>query len=252
MIKKVEELLINADPSSGIILDNGFLIRCYNTKDICTINMLVDNKDKSEYEIIKSHVERLKNVGLNPCYRVIHDSSYERLDAELVRYGFEITDRGAVMALRIENMERELFAFANFYEQGIWAADEMPPEWFDDYRDLMRMPSDYSRVFEDNLRRSPEERMFFGLVRDDRLIAMGYVTFIQEYMIINNIFVDERLRNLDYGKKILKSMLIKGLLRKCKFALCDIREEQEIALKMLAQEGFERAYSYQNRGKRIL
>lgn len=251
MIKKIEEMLINADPSSNIVVDNGFLIRCYNTNNLCTINMIERNQGIGYPEIIKSHIEKLSKININPCYRIVHDSNYEHLDKELIRNGFEVVERGAVMALRIENMERELFAFANFYEQGIMIDDMLTDEWIDDYRYMTRMDKEHGDLFESNLKKSLEDKMFLVLLQKDRLIAMGYVTFSGEYMIINNIYVDERYRNLDYGKRLLKAMLIKALLRGCKVALCEIREDQEDALKMIAQEGFERVYSYQYRGKTI-
>lgn len=251
MIKKIEEMLINADPSSNIVIDNGFLIRCYNTNNLCTINMLVHEHGAKYAEIIKSHIDRLSKLSINPCYRIVHESSYQNLDLELVRNGFDVVERGAVMALRIENMERELFAFANFYEQGIMIDDVLTDEWIDDYRYMTRMEKDHGDLFESNLKNSLEDKMFFVLLQKDRLIAMGYSTFNGEYMIVNDIFVDERYRNLDYGKRLLKAMLIKGLLRGCKVALCEIREEQEYALKMITKEGFERLYSFQYRGKSI-
>lgn len=251
MIRKIEELLINADPSSCVMLDQGFMIRCYNTSDLCIINKLTKETEETPSDIIRGHIERLMKLRIDPCYRIVYDSSYQELDNELVRHGFNVTDRGVVMALRIENMERELFAFANFYEQGILSDEGISDEWFADYRDLAGMDEFYGNIFESNLKNSLEEKMSFGLLQNGRLIAMGYATFIREYLIINQIFVDKRFRNLDYGKKLLKAMLIKGLLKGCKAALCDIRESEEEALNMVAKEGFERLYSYQLRGKSL-
>ncbi len=250
MIRKIEELLINADPSSCVVLDQGFMIRCYNTVDLCTINKLTNDIDQPS-DVIRSHLERLSKMKIDPCYRIVYDSSYQALDNELVRHGFNVIDRGVVMALRIENMERELFAFANFYEQGILSDEGISDEWFTDYRELAGMDEGYGDIFENNLKNSLEEKMSFGLLQNGRLIAMGYATFIKEYLIINRIFVEPRFRNLDYGKKLLKAMLIKGLLKGCKAALCDIREDEDEALNMVAKEGFERLYSYQLRSKKL-
>ncbi len=251
MIKKIEELLINADPASGIIVEDGYMVRFYTVNDKCVINKITHKDEKDSAELIRSHIARLKKIKLDPCYRILHEASYEHLDQELVRNGFGVIDRGVVMALRIENMERELFAFANFYEQGIFSDEGLSDEWIEDYKELLQMDRAYGDIFEKNLKASLEEKMSFGLLQNDRLIAMGYATFIGDYLIINDITVEERYRNLDYGKKLLKAMLIKGLNKGCKVALCDIREEQQIALRLLAKEGFERAYSYQYRGKSI-
>ncbi len=157
MIRKIEELLINADPSSCVVLDQGFMIRCYNTVDLCTINKLTNDIDQPS-DVIRSHLERLSKMKIDPCYRIVYDSSYQALDNELVRHGFNVIDRGVVMALRIENMERELFAFANFYEQGILSDEGISDEWFTDYRELAGMDEGYGDIFENNLKNSLEEK----------------------------------------------------------------------------------------------
>lgn len=252
MIKKVEELLINSDLSMNIILDNGFLIRCFNIIDRCVINMVDRDRETADSDIIKFHAEKLKRIGLDPCYRIIHDSDYEKFDLELVRYGFDIVDRGAVMALKIENMERELFAFANFYEQGIIIENDVSEEWIEDYRDLARLSKNYGDTFQTLIQSTLDDRMFAVLLQDSRLIGMGYMTFYDQYMIINSIYVDERFGKLGYGSRLLKAMLIKGLLRGCKYAIADVREEQEFAIKMLLKQGFEVAYNYQLRGKQLV
>lgn len=252
MLGKIEELLINADPSFDIFIDNNFLVRCFSNDNVCSINRMVYDRNVNYAEIIKQHAMKLAKRGINPCYRVVHDSSYESLDQELVRQSYGIVEEGVVMALRIENMERELFSFANFYEQGIMTEEEVNSIWMEDYKEMTGMDASRSKFFENNLRKSQQDHMYFGLFESERLIGMGYVAFIEDYLIIKDIYIDERLRGLSYGKRLLKAMLIKGLLKGCRVALCEVSKKQPIVGKFIASEGFEGLYGYHYRAKKIV
>ena len=46
--------------------------------------------------------------------------------------------------------------------------------------------------------------MYLGLFERDRLIAMGYVSYLDGYVIIKDIFVDERLLERCFHPKVLK------------------------------------------------
>lgn len=252
MINRIEELLINSDPSSDMFVDNSFLIRCFSNDNVCSINRMAYQRSANYAEILKMQANKLANKNINPCYRIIHDVTYESLDQELVRHSYGIVEEGVVMALRIENMERELFAFANFIEQGIMTDEEISNIWLEDYQYMTNMDSIRAQFFESNLRKSLQDHMYFGLFESDRLIGMGYVVFIDDYLIIKDIFVDERYRGLDYGKRLLKAMLIKGLLKGCRVALCEVGKKQTIVGRFVSSEGFEGLYSYHYRAKKIV
>lgn len=252
MINRIEELLINADPCSDMFLDNSFLVRCFSNDHLCTIHRMANLGSGQGAEVIQSHAKKLASRMINPCYRIIHDPSYENLDQELVRQSYSIVEEGVVMALRIENMERELFSFANFYEQGIMTDEELSHIWLEDYKYLTDMDPVHGRFFESNLKKSLQDHMYFGLFESERLIGMGYVVFVDDYIVIKDIFVSERYRGLDYGKRILKAMLIKGLLKGCRIALCEVSKKQPIVGRFISSEGFEGLYGYHYRAKNII
>lgn len=250
MIQRIEEMLMNSFPALNVMIENGFLIRLYNTREICSINKI----EKDIFDMsnaIRLQEKKLRSLGIDPCYRILHEKSYESLDVELLRNGYDVIYRGVVMGLNIKDMQRELFRFANFYEQGIFADDNIGTAWFDDYKYLKNMDENYSDILFRNINNSLEKIVSFVLVKETRLIAMAYATIIDNYIIINDIYVDERYRDLDYGKKILKAILTKGLQKNCDTVICDLRESENIALNMLQKEGFKKLYSYQYRGKKI-
>ena len=252
MVDLIEEMLINADPASDIAVENGFILRYFSNGNLCSINRMVDRSPSDYGETIKKLGIRVVNAGVNPNYKIIHDQSYSRLDQELVRQSYSIVEEGLVMALRIENMQRELFTFANFYEQGIFTEEELNPDWLEDYKEMTDMDPLHGRFFENNIKKSTQDHMYFGLFEGNRLLAMSYVVFIDDYMIIKDIFVDERYRNLDYGKRILKAMLSKALAKNCKVALCEVNKRQVSAGRLLSSEGFEAIYGYHYRAKNLL
>lgn len=251
MIQRIEELLMNSSPSSGITIDNGFLIRYFNTSNVCTINMLIPPAKDEIASIMDRHMRKLSKHDINPYYRVVFSKEFEHLEMEMLRGGFEISNPGLVLALNLENREKELFAFANFIEQGIFVDTGLNDEWLSDYQHLTEMHPRQRSFFEDNIQKSMLENMFFAIVDRERVIAMGYVTFIDEYMIINDLFVSPKYRNLDYGKKLLKGMLCKGLSKGIKVVIADVQEDNLVAQKIFADQDFEKVYAYYYRGKKI-
>lgn len=252
MIHTIEEMFINADPSSDQFLEQNFLVRCFTNDHLCAIHALPAARELHYAEAVNEIAAHLVQKGLNPCYRIVEQGASERLDQELVRQSYGIVEEGVVLALRIENMERELFAFANFYEQGILIEESFNAVWLKDYQDLTQMDPTRAQFFSDNLRKSVQDHMYFGLFERDRLLGMGYVVFQGSYLIIKDIYIDERYRNLDYGKRILKAMLIKGLLRECTVALCEVGKKEQIAGRFFTSAGFEVVYGYHYRSKNLI
>mgnify|MGYP003552173770 FL=1 len=91
MIQRIEELLMNSSPSSGITIDNGFLIRYFNTSNVCTINMLIPPAKDEIASIMDRHMRKLSKHDINPYYRVVFSKEFEHLEMEMVRGGFEIS-----------------------------------------------------------------------------------------------------------------------------------------------------------------
>lgn len=251
MIQRIEELLMDSNPSSSITIDNGFLIRYFNITNVCTINMIVPPRREEILDIMDRHLKKLSKNNINPYYRVVFSKEFEHLEMEMVRSGFEIANPGLVLALNLENREKELFAFANFIEQGIFVDTKLNHEWLSDYQYLTDMHTGQRSFFEENIEKNMLDNMFFAIVDRERVIAMGFVTFIDEYMIINDLFVSAKYRNLDYGKKLLKGMLCKGLTKGAKVVLADVPEENLVAQKIFSDQDFEKAYGYYYRGKKM-
>lgn len=251
MIQRIEELLMDANPSSSITIDNGFLIRYFNISNVCTLNMIVPPDKDDIQRILDKHFQKLSKNNINPYYRIVFSRGFEHLEMEMVRNGFEISNPGVVLALNLENREKELFAFANFIEQGIFVDTKLNEEWLNDYQYLTDMHANQRDFFENNIEKNMLENMFFAIVDRERVIAMGFVTFIDEYMIINDIFVSPKYRNLDYGKKLLKGMLCKGLSKGCKVVVADIPDDNLVAQKVFSDQDFEKVYGYYYRGKKM-
>lgn len=251
MINRLEELIMDANPSASITIDHGFLIRYFNISNVCTLNMIIPPNRDDIPMIIGEHIDKLQKNKINPYYRIVFSREYERLEMELVRNNFEISDSGVVAALNLENREKELFAFANFIEQGIYVDQKLNNTWLNDYQEITGMNHNQKKYFEDNISKSMLDNMFFAIAERERVIAMGFSTFIDDYMVINDIFVSPKYRNLDYGKKLLKGMLCKGLSKGTRVVIAEISEENPVAQKIFAEQDFEKVYGYHYRGKKI-
>ena len=164
MIQRIEELLMDANPSSSITIDNGFLIRYFNISNVCTLNMIVPPDKDDIQRILDKHFQKLSKNNINPYYRIVFSRGFEHLEMEMVRNGFEISNPGVVLALNLENREKELFAFANFIEQGIFVDTKLNEEWLNDYQYLTDMHANQRDFFENNIEKNMLENMFFAIV----------------------------------------------------------------------------------------
>lgn len=253
MIGRIEELLMDGNPSANTGIDSGFLLRSHNVPKLPTINFIKTINHKNISKIVDDHCKILKKNNIQPRYRILETNEYQDLEVELVRRGFESEDPGNVVALNIENMERELFAFANFIEQGTYSTEKLEEGWLEDYKNFVGMSDFEKNYFEKNINNSLYENGYFAIIEKGRIIAMGYVTYIDSYMIINDIVVLQKYMNmkfqesvyeLGYDKKILMAMLCKGLTKGCNIVIADVPESNSSLNKLFSMQKFEKIYRY--------
>ena len=202
-------------------------------------------------KVISSNEARLKKLEIAPCYRVLMINDFFELDNELIRNKYEVLYSGSVYGIKIANMERELFRFANLYEDGIYFDEKIKKTWFEDYVNVKSFSREYADLFSRNIKNSVEEFVTFALIDREQLLAMAYATIMGRCMVINDIFVLERYRRLGYGKKMLKAMLSKGLQKKCEIVICDVTKDMQESIKMLQSESFDLLYNYKYRGRQL-
>ncbi len=249
MFIKYEELLLNSKPATFATLYEGFIIN-YAGIDSFTksVHPLYDIKNDIQKKI--STVETiLSKYGQIPEYRIIFQKDYRELDEALFKNGYERIAQGTVKLIDIKPLQNELFTFANFIQNGVFVEEGIKDFWLEDFAYLMNYSQKEDKIFRSLVKNLIVPCNTFTLIEENTLIGQAYATFQENYMIINNIVINKKTRNLSYGRRLLMSMLSYGLKMGAEFAIADVDYSDTAGNKLFNKVNFEDIYGYCYRRK---
>ncbi len=250
MFIKYEEMLLNSKPAAFTTLYEGLIIN-YAGIDQFTkcIHLLYDRKNNTKNKIINVEAILLKYNQM-PEFRIIFQKDYQEFDQELFNHGYEKNGHGTVKMIDIKALQNELFTFANFIQNGVFIEEEIKDFWIDDYSYLMRYSQQDDKIFKSSIKKTIVSCSTFTLIEENTLIGQAYATFQENYMIINNIVINKKTRNLSYGKRLLMSMLSYGLKKGAEIAIAYVNYNDSAGNKLFDKVKFEDIYGYCYRVKR--
>lgn len=249
MFIKYEEMLLNIRPAPYQLLNQGFLIN-FAGRDLFTssVHPLYERNVDRERKI--DSCERFfKAQDMAPSFRIVFQKDYQFFDEELFRRGYEKTGQGLVKQIEIKKIQDELFTFASFIENGIFVDEILKEFWLSEHYYLMNFDEEQELIFEDAINRVPLKAVYFTFVEQNTLLGQGLAMFEGNTMIIHTLVINEKFRNLSYGRRLLMSMLSYGLRSGAKKAITDIELNHSVAMKLFDKVGFEDLYAYWYRKK---
>lgn len=251
MIKLCEEILLNSDPSVADLFENDFLIKMLSNQHPCMIHAIGDKKtslaDRIEY--IEGLLSKKRR---KPVYRILYTEEYRMLDEELFKQGYEKVNEGSVKYMDIRKIQKELFTFAAFIQNGVFAESSLESFWVDRYREFHGMKAEQLNIFVDNMRRSQEDFYYFTLMQQNTMIGLAYAAMDRGIFAIRDVVVAPRYQGLSYGRRLVMSMLSYAFKNEIEHVIIPIDVENEAANKLFNRIGFENAYHYWQRYKNIL
>lgn len=251
MIKVCEEIMLNSDPSFADRFENNFLVRFLTNQYRCIIYAIGDKRNSLAERI--QYIERLlKEKGENPNYRILYTEEYRRLDEELFKMGYEKVEEGTVKYMDIGKIQKELFTFASFLQNGVFIEPKLERFWIEQYREFRGLGEMQKEVFIDNMKRSREEFCFFTLMEENKMIGQSYASMDKGIFHICDVVMDPRYRNLAYGKRLIMSMLSYAYKNDIEHVIAPVEMDNEPANRLFADIGFEDAYHYWRRIKNIV
>ena len=250
MFIKYEEMLLNSKPATFTTLYEGTIINYagINQFNNC-VHLLYDRKNN-----IQSKIAQIESILLKynqvPEYRIIFQKDYQTFDDELFKHGYEKNGHGTVKMINIKALQNELFTFANFIQNGVFIEEEIKEFWIGDYSYLMKFTEIEDKLFRSSIKNTIVPCSTFTLIEENTLIGQAYATFQNNVMIINNIVINKKTRNLSYGKRLLMSMLSYGLNKGAEIAVADVNFNDVVGNKLFDKVKFEDIYGYCYRIKR--
>lgn len=251
MIKTCEEILINSNPSISERMENGFFIRFLSNQYPCIIYALHDKKN-SLSQRIKYNEKLLKQKGQNPSYRILYTDEYRILDEELFKHGYEKICEGNVKYMDINKIQKELFTFASFIENGVFIEPKLEKFWMEQYRRFKGMEEYQTEIFVDNMRRTEEEFYYFTLMKEGKIIGQAYGGIDHGIFVICDVVIDPKYEGLSYDNRLIMSMLSYAYKNEIKLVIMAVEDEEESTIELLHKIGFKDGYRFWQRMKKIV
>lgn len=251
MIKICEEILLNSNPSMTDLRQNDFLIRFRTNTSPCMIQAMED-KQNSLLERIQQNEVLLFSKGHSPSYRVLYAKEYRDLDEELFKCGYEKCMEGTVKVLEISKLQKELFTFASYIQNGVFIEEDFEEYWMANYVKFLDMPQERIRAFRDNMSRSQAKFYYFTLLEQDVPIGVAYGSLERQIFTVCDIVIAPRYRGLSYSKRLLMCMLSYAYRYDAELVIAEVEDLNIVANHLFEKVGFEDGYRFWERYKEMI
>lgn len=251
MIKLCEEILLNSNPSTTDLRQNDFLIRFRTNTSPCMIYAMEDKKN-SLLERIQHNESLLFSKEYSPSYRILYTKEYRDLDEELFKCGYEKCMEGTVKVLDISKLQKELFTFASYIQNGVFIEEELKDHWMANYVKFLDMSEERVRVFHDNMSRTQEKFYYFTLLEEGVPVGVAYGSLDRGIFTVCDIVIVPRYRGLSYSKRLLMCMLSYAYRYDAELVIAEVEDLNIVANHLFEKVGFEDGYRFWERYKEMI
>ncbi|KAB8127377.1 GNAT family N-acetyltransferase [Gracilibacillus oryzae] len=239
VIRKIEELSINALPALQTQLVDGWILRFSNgyAKRANSINPLYSSNDE-----IKEKIEKMENIyrqeKLKVVYKLTTNVFPKELDGILEQNGYELVGLTSVQLLSLKEVAVTPAANVVYYN---YLADK----WFTVYCELNNVKETYQPTLKKMLQNIKPDVCYVVLFNDNNEpLACGMGVLEDEYIGLFDIVTNERHRNKGYGKQVIFTILNWGKENGAKHAYLQVVLTNRPALNLYSKLGFNEAYKY--------
>lgn len=238
MIRKMEELTMNAFPALESIYYDGWVIRMSDgkSKRVNSVYPLYPSSIPLEEKV--AYCESLYDLmKMRRVFKLTNDHMCAGLDEMLRQRGYGEAGRTRIELLDLENCD---------YHSGeeIECFEDFPRQWYLDLCEAdERSPID-KKVVAEAWRKVVPPQCYISLLKKGRRIAFGRGVMERGFLGIFGIFVDPRYRRMGYGEIITRELLALGRRRGCRTAYLQVEFDNERAYKLYDKLGFSEIYQY--------
>ncbi|MFP4662210.1 MAG: GNAT family N-acetyltransferase [Halanaerobiales bacterium] len=274
MIRRLEEVAINAWPSLQTYIYDGWIIRFSNgyTKRANSINPLYSPVENIDEKI--DYCETLfRQKDLPIVYKLTEESQAIELDKLLEERGYHRVDITSLQTLDLVNDEfilnheiclaefdhieidhtssgsvdnnRESVRSAHLCRFG----SELSDKWLTAFCALSNLSSKQRNILKKMLNRSTVNNFYFSITVDREIIACGLGVQENKYFGLFDIIVSEEYRGRGYGEELIKSMLSFARNNSARTAYLQVVKSNIPAINLYKKLGFTELYKYWYRVK---
>ncbi len=245
MIRKIEEVSMNAWPSLQTHIYDGWIIRLANgyTKRANSIIPLYDSEKVVGKKI--SYCEAFfEKKGLSVIYKLTPESKPGDIDDKLAIEGYKKIDITSVQLL-------ELSKFTTIEDNDCLVGSTITADWINAFTTFSQITVEQKFTLEKMLINSTVDNYYFKLIKDDSIIACGLGVQEDAYFGLFDVIVDKKYRGKGYGTKLLQGILSFAKNNLAQKAYLQVVANNYPAKKLYNKIGFKETYKYWYRVKNI-
>ena len=238
MVRKIEELSINAFPALETYVYDGWLVRMSDgkAKRINSAYPLYPSTLKLEEKI--NTVESIyKKKGLRSVFKLTKALALPNMDKDLRERGYQEAGRTSIQVMDLDKFEYESNTNIKCYT-------ELSDQWFESLCKINGMSVLDKEVHYKALGSINPKQCFMSYSLDDKTVAFARGVMEAGYIGIYGIYVDKAHRKKGLGELVTGAMVDYGKQQGCSKAYLQVEVVNEPAIKLYNKIGFEELYQY--------
>ena len=238
MIRKIEELSMNAFPSLETLFYDGWVIRMSEGKS---------KRVNSVYSLYPSNISLETKVNfcegvyeknrLRRVFKLTEQETCKDLNQYLRSRGY-----GEAGRTHIQTLDLNPFSFDSRYNFEYLC--DFSKDWYGELCDAENRSAIDRLVVAEAWKRVDPPQCYISLCLDGQRIAFGRGVMEDGYIGIFGIYVMKEYRGNGYGEIITKELLSYGKKKNCHTAYLQVEDDNKKAMKLYEKIGFAEAYQY--------
>ena len=241
MIKRLEELSMNAFNSQKVEFYDGWIIRLSggNSKRINSVNTFYDSSINFDKKI--NYCESVFEIyNLKPTFKLTNISPLN-LDDTLRKKNYKEAGRTSIQVLELKDINLERFEKD---ELKLELYESFNLVWFDEYCKSCGKSDSDKKAFYYTWNNIRKNHVFLSLKKNNRNIGYGVGIIEDSYIGIFGVFVEKEFRTNGYGLRITSELLKYGVKNNCKIAYLQVEINNTNAISVYKKIGFLEVYQY--------
>lgn len=238
MIRKIEEISMNAWPSLNTIIYDGWILRFANgvTRRSNSINPIYSSNFEIEEKL--DYCESLyKECNLPVIYKLSNEVHPKNLDNILNNRGYSIDANTSVQISNFGDNNYKHSLLANFNEN-------IKAKWIDFYIEQNFFNKDKIDTYLKILNNITLKKCFLILSDKNNIFGCALAVIQERFIGIFDVVVNENHRNKGYGKILINNILYWGKQNKADTAYLQVFNTNKIAINLYTKLGFKENYQY--------
>ncbi len=234
---RLEDAALNAWPAPHQMVYDGWLLRFADgyTKRANSVNVRFDSK-LSLTQKIRVCEKIYAHEGLPLIFRLPDPFVNQELMEALESMGYEIFDPTFVLGREIGHCGE--------IPEGIRIREMKIEEWLELRAQLTGTSIDYWNVHLEILKVIIPEKVLLGMFVGGKPVACGMGVLERDLLGYFSIYVNENYRRCGYGRKIMWELTNWGVERGANFGYLQVEGDNQPALALYDEMGFEFCYRY--------